>query len=428
MSEDRHLVIANAYPNDANLYNYGFLHRRVKKYLDAGLAIDIFRIDTNEPVLRQYVFDGVTVTTGNKTLYAEFVSTSSHATFLVHFPLDYIIAPIAAHRPTTPVIAWLHGYETLSWHRRWYDTVEDAQFINRVKSLRMHVEKNKVPFLANLFQAEDLDIRFVAVSNWFLKHSVEPDAGVRVTNISIIPNVIDTKIFPFVRKNPELRYKVLVIKPFTSYKYANDLVVKTILSLRELPYFDKLHFSIIGDGPIFDKTLEPLRSLANVHITKAFLRQEEIAALHADHGIFLSPTRWDSQGVSIGEAMSSGLVPVSTAISAIPEFVTDGRSGLLANTEDPDELASYLKVLFESPETFTLMSEQASIQIQTSCGPQATTDREIELIKNRSLGRNRDIHDVDWKVAYSDLEEEVFSVLRYFSERHDALSQTIRQI
>jgi glycosyltransferase involved in cell wall biosynthesis len=35
------------------------------------------------------------------------------------------------------------------------------------------------------------------------------------------------------------------------------------------------------------------------------------------------PSRTDTQGVSRDEAMSSGLVPVTNAVAAIPEFVDD---------------------------------------------------------------------------------------------------------
>lgn len=417
MAEDRHLIIANAYPDDQNIYNYGFLHRRVKNYIDSGLEIDVFRINTNEPGLRTYTFDGVTVTTGDRECYEEYISTSAHATFLVHFPLQYIMDPIGRHKSSTPIIAWLHGYETLSWHRRWYDTVDSPEFMDRVRSLQAHVVNHKVPFLRKLYDATELDIRFVTVSNWFLKHNIEPDAGIPVANISVIPNVVDTKVFPYVAKTPEMRFKVLVIKPFTAYKYANDLVVETILAYRDSPNFDKVKFTICGDGPLFDKTLEPLRGLENVEIIKSFLRQDEISRLHEDHGIFLSPTRWDSQGVSIGEAMSSGLVPVSTAITAIPEFVSHGESGLLAGPEDPQGLATCLETLIGSPETFSRLSEQAARHAREACGPRATTDREIELIRDPDLGRNRETGDVAWDVAYADLQDELFSVFKYFSDR-----------
>ncbi|MET4135499.1 glycosyltransferase family 4 protein [Pseudarthrobacter sp. PvP090] len=421
MVEDRHLIIANAYPDDLNIYNYGFLHRRVKNYLTSGLSVDVFRIDTNESGLRTYIFDGVMVTTGNRDDYEQYISTSTHASFLIHFPLEYIVAPIRRHRSSTPIIAWLHGYEALSWHRRWYDKVDSPVFMDRVKSLRTNVENYRVPFLRGLYRAKDLDIRFVTVSDWFLKHNVEPDAGIRVANISVIPNVVDAKVFPYVAKSPEMRFRVLVVKPFTAQKYANDLVVKTILAYRSSPNFDKVQFTIRGDGPMFDEILEPLRGLENVDIAKSFLRQDEIARLHHDHGVFLSPTRWDSQGVSIGEAMSSGLVPVSTAISAIPEFVAHGESGLLAGPEDPEGLAACLEQLVGSPETFSRLSEQAARHSQEKCGTHATTDREIQLIQDSNLGRTEEEGDVAWDVAYADLQDELFSVFQYFSDRLAAL-------
>lgn len=417
MTQDTHLIIANAYPDDENIYNYMFLHRRVKNYLAAGLNIDIFRVDSKERGLRTYVFDGVTVTTGDRDAYEEYIAASGHATFLVHFPLEYIIAPIRRHKARTPIIAWLHGYETLSWHRRWYDTVNSGEFIDKVKSLQNHVIYHKVPFLQGLYQAKDLDIRFVTVSDWFLKHSIEPDAGVRVDNVSVIPNVVDAKLFPFISKSPEMRFKVLVIKPFTAQKYANDLVVKAILALQKSRHFANVQFTICGDGPLFDETLEPLKDFSNVRFTKKFLRQTEISSLHEEHGVFLSPTRWDSQGVSIGEAMSSGLVPISTAISAIPEFVEHGQSGLLAPPEDPEGLASCLEQLFDSAETFTRLSERAAIHARDTCGPRATTDREIQLIEDPTLGRNKEDGDVRWDVAYADLQDELFSIFEYFSDR-----------
>lgn len=411
------MIIANAYPDDQNIYNYMFLHRRVKNYLAAGLGVDIFRVDSNESGLRTYVFDGVTVTTGNKDTYEEYIAASDHATFLVHFPLEYIIGPIRRHKPATPVIAWLHGYETLSWHRRWYDTVDSDGFMDKVKNLQNHVVYHKVPFLQKLYQGEDLDIRFVTVSDWFLKHNVEPDAGVRVANVNVIPNVIDTSLFPFATKTPEMRNKVLVIKPFTAHKYANDLVVKAILAFQKSPNFEAMEFTICGDGPLFDKTLEPLRGFKNVRMIKRFLHQDEISRLHAEHGVFLSPTRWDSQGVSIGEAMSSGLVPVSNAVAAIPEFVEHGETGLLAGPEDAEGLAACLERLVASPQSFCRMSEQAARRAEEVCGPRATTDREIQLILDPALGRNKEEGDVSWDVAYADLEQEMFSVFKYFSEK-----------
>src|SRR5690625_4219651 len=37
----RHLVLANEYPRQGREYGNGFIHQRVKKYLEAGVAVDV---------------------------------------------------------------------------------------------------------------------------------------------------------------------------------------------------------------------------------------------------------------------------------------------------------------------------------------------------------------------------------------------------
>ncbi|TQR28849.1 hypothetical protein DMB92_08920 [Campylobacter sp. MIT 99-7217] len=106
-------------------------------------------------------------------------------------------------------------------------------------------------------------------------------------------------------------------KIFSSKKYANDLSIKAILELSKKDFFKDLSFKIIGDGELFDELVKPLKEFKNISIEKRFLRQNEISKLHKEYGIFLNPTRWDSQGVSRDEAMSSGLVPITNKLAAI---------------------------------------------------------------------------------------------------------------
>ena len=63
------------------------------------------------------------------------------------------------------------------------------------------------------------------------------------------------------------------------------------------------------------------------------------------------------------------------------------------------------------------LSEQATKHAQEKCGPRATTDREIQLILNPALGRNSDQGEVSWDADYSDLQDELFSIFKYFSKR-----------
>ncbi len=199
---------------------------------------------------------------------------------------------------------------------------------------------------------------------------------------SIIHNPINTTLFDYIPKDIEARKKILSIRPFASRKYANDLTVKAILELSNKSFFKELEFLIIGDGELFEETLKPLRAFQNVTIHKKFLRQEEIAKLHKEYGIFLNPTRMDSQGVSRDEAGSSGLVPVTNRVAAIPEFV-DEDCGILVEAEDYVGLANAIEFLYKNPKEFLRLSENAAKRVRRQSSIEQSIQREIEIFNGK---------------------------------------------
>jgi glycosyltransferase involved in cell wall biosynthesis len=171
----------------------------------------------------------------------------------------------------------------------------------------------------------------------------------------------------------------LSIRPFASRKYANDLTVESILILSREDFFNQLDIRIIGEGVLFDETLEPLRKFSNVKIEQRFLSRSEIAAIHKDYGIFITPTRMDSQGVSRDEAMSSGLVPVTTAVTAIPEFV-DPSCGILAAGEDAEGMAVGIARLVRHPKDFVSMSAAAARRVRRQSDYTRTIGAELDIM------------------------------------------------
>lgn len=383
VTDDTYLVVANAYPSSGALYRNGFIHRRVLGYLAAGEHVAVYYLHPPAPEEYTYTHEGVHVTVGNAEHYVAHLERHVYRKFLVHFATPSMILPIAKIHPTTPVITWIHGMEAEAWHRRWFNVLDSAQDIrNLLKRRKSHYEA-QLAFLNWFYQTDEIDATFVHVSSWFQKHIAEPDAGATTRKSVVIPNVIDENSFPYRLKRPEDRLHVLSIRPYASRKYANDLTVKAILELSKRPYFKELSFTLIGDGKYFDSTVAPLRKFtANVTLSKGFIDQAAISEVHAKHGVFLAPTRFDSQGVSLGEAMSSGLVPVSTDIAAIPEFITHRGSGLLAAPESYLDLANHIEALYFDPELFLELSESAAESITTQCGTEATINPELELLRS----------------------------------------------
>lgn len=379
------LVIANAYPSDDELYRNGFIHRRVKAYQQADIDVDVFYEHAPARVSREYEFDGVRVRVGGPGHLRDHALEQAYDAILVHFAEPRRIDPLVQAGVTCPVIVWVHGFEAEAWHRRWFNYIDDAASVRAILAKKNTYYAGQMAFFRELMTTSELDLTFVNVSEWFQRYVVEPDVGVGFdpTRSVVIPNLVDEEFFPHVPKQDVDRFKILSIRPFASRKYANDMTVKAILELSERPFFDRLQFTIVGEGALFDEVTEPIRQLSNVDLRNAFLSQTEIVELHRQHGVFLAPTRFDSQGVSVCEAMSSGLVGISTDVAAVPEFIQDRVTGMLAAPESATALADALEELYFDPELFQSVSAAGAARMRAQCGRRATVEREIELISQK---------------------------------------------
>ncbi len=378
-SKKKFLVLTNAYPSEDDLYRNGFIHRRVKSYQRYEIEIEVFVLYAEE-ISETYEFDHIKVMKGNKNHLFQHLRTNDFFKTLIHFVSPEMIEIIKQVKPRMPLLIWIHGFEAEAWHRRYFNFLESKEQLRKILEMSQDYYRKQLELMNWLYQTDELDLTFIHVSKWFKEHVAECDARTRTQNAHIIPNLIDEHVFTYEKKGPEQRLKILSIRPYASKKYANDLAVKAVLELTDRPFFDRLEFAFYGDGRLFHQTLEPLMNSSNVHIYKGFLKQEEIAKLHKNYGIFLCPTRLDSQGVSMCEAMASGLVPISTNITAIPEFVTNRVSGLLSKPEDPVHLADQIETLFFHEDLFLKLSKNAATTIIEKCGIDHVINKEMELI------------------------------------------------
>ncbi|KRA30244.1 hypothetical protein ASD68_15470 [Rhodanobacter sp. Root627] len=375
-----HLLITNQYPSDEHLYRNAFVHRRVKGYRERGLRTDVFCL-RDVAVTAHREFENVDVSVGGREQLQTKLRGNHYQSVLVHF-LDRAMWNVLKDVvDDVRVLVWVHGSDIQHWRRREFNYGTDAER-GRAKTQ----SDERMAFWREVLEHPHPNLHIVFVSRYLAETAME-DLGVQLApeQFSIVHNFIDGDLFDYQPKDPEQRWKVLSIRPYASRVYANDLSVRTILALRDEPEFERMEFRLIGDGPLFDATLEPLLDLPNVRIERGFLQQTEIARLHKQYGVFLVPTRMDSQGVSRDEAMASGLVPLTNAVAAVPEFVDD-QCALLATGEDVEAMAAQLLELVRSPQKFQRMSEAAAARARRQCGADQTLSREAELIRRSPFG------------------------------------------
>ena len=370
------LVLSNIYPSYDNLYRNMFVHSRVKAYRKAGLICEV--VQMNLRVKDGYrEFDGIDVFDGGSNALARALESGKIDTVCVHFLDRNMWGVLREYADKVRVLVWVHGAEIQPWHRREYNCISAAE-----REAAMTQSAERMEFWREVFGSLDnMRLHFVFVSRYFAEEVME-DYGLRLpeNHYSVIHNGIDTELFAFVPKSSKQRKKILSIRPYASRTYANDLTVRCIQILAKKTFFKKLEFHLLGDGELFDETLRPLRRYSNVKIEKTFLRREQIAKLKREYGIFLVPTRMDSHGVSRDEAMSSGLVPVTNAVAAIPEFV-DEHCGILAPPEDAVAMAEGIERLYYDPDLFERMSSAAAARVRRQSAAALTVEQDLRLIR-----------------------------------------------
>ncbi|WP_367109623.1 glycosyltransferase [uncultured Psychrobacter sp.] len=376
------LVLAKQYPSYADLYKYGFLHSRVRAYKEHNHIVDVFKITDSNTDIGFREFESIDVFSGHNHSLKNILESGQIKNIFIHLMDDKMWNIVKDYKDRIKITIWLHGAEVQSWKRREFDLVGlSASEVERKKKL----SDNRSRFWKKLINEElNSNITLVFVSNTFLQE-VEEDLELAIpsANKMVIHNYVDNGIFKYNEKKPEDRLKLLSIRPYSGPKYGNDMTVNALLELSKYDFFKDLEINIYGDGLEFDLINEPLLQFDNVHLHKRFLSHNEIAAAHKEHGVFLNPTRWDSQGVSRDEAMSSGLVVVTNKVAAVPEFISD-EEGALFEAENVQEMVEKIIEIVQDPDLFLNKSEYARERASIQCNFENTIEREIKFVKSTS--------------------------------------------
>ncbi|OWT72740.1 methyltransferase type 12 [Achromobacter sp. HZ28] len=374
----RQLVVSRQYPSYDDLYRFGFVHSRVKAYNRSGWPTEVMRI-TMAGGGKFREFENVDVVDAQVGQLKHALASGTHDSVAVHICDRPIWNAVREQLDHVRVVIWAHGSEIQPWWRRATNhSTDDTRNASRRTSDARMVMWREILTLRH----PNLTVAFISDNQ-----AMEALSDLRLSmdsvgNIAVIHNFVDGDLFEYLPKAPEQRFDLLSIRPYASTVYANDLTVRAIQALAQEPFFSQLRIRLVGDGPLFDDTVEPLRQYPNVTLHKGFLLQREIAALHREYGIFLVPSRADSQGVSRDEAMASGLVPVTTRVAAIPQFV-DEHCGIMAEPEDALGLAAGVRRLVENPATFLSMSRAAAERVRAQSSYRQTVSQELALLSGR---------------------------------------------
>jgi glycosyltransferase involved in cell wall biosynthesis len=120
--------------------------------------------------------------------------------------------------------------------------------------------------------------------------------------------------------------------------------------------------AIVGDGP-HRANLETYFAGTPTHFV-GYLGGEKLAAAYAVADAFIFPSRTETLGLVLLEAMAAGCPVIAARSGGIPDIVTDGQNGYLFDPQDPQAAIIATQKLFAVPEDYLKLRKNARAEAE----------------------------------------------------------------
>jgi len=168
-----------------------------------------------------------------------------------------------------------------------------------------------------------------------------------LTGISVIPTGIDIRRFnlnndgSIMRKEWGMEENKIVLNVGRLVLEKNlDVLIKS--SLIVLEEFSDARFVIVGEGPAaahYRRLVSKMGVEKWFHFVNEAVPAEKMPLVYAAADVFAIPSKFETQGIVVQEAMASGKPVVGADYLALKEIVREDYNGYKFNPDSPDECA-----------------------------------------------------------------------------------------
>lgn len=221
-----------------------------------------------------------------------------------------------------------------------------------------------------------LSSQLILVPTKSIKNMIDKELGIPT---GYFTRGVDSEAF-----SPAKRRRDNESEPVTIY-VGRISIEKNLELLEQLDLRGGENTILVGDGP-YTNTLK--RHLPQAEFT-GFLKGEELQQAYASADIFVFPSKTDTFGNAVLEAMSSGLPVVVTNELGPKDFVRHGETGFVA--ESDEEFISYHRLLLKDDELRKRMGQKAR--------EYALTCNWDSIFETQLIGNYRKVIE-DWSARY----------------------------
>jgi N-acetyl-alpha-D-glucosaminyl L-malate synthase BshA len=192
----------------------------------------------------------------------------------------------------------------------------------------------------------------------FLREKTKTNYSI-TKDIRVIPNFIDTRKYVRAPK-PDIRRslaaddeKILIhVSNFRPVKRVADVVRIFAEVRKKIP----AKLVLVGDGPDRSSCEQIARDLGVWPDVKFLGKQLELVCLLSCADLFLIPSQSESFGLSALEAMSCNVPVISSSVGGLPELVSHGETGYIAEIGDIERMAKYAIELLGNRQRYALFA------------------------------------------------------------------------
>jgi len=221
----------------------------------------------------------------------------------------------------------------------------DATPINYDTVGKFYGHKSSGPLEGLKFRANahafNLATGLVTWCRW-AKDSLVNDYGVPPEKITVIPPGVDLSLWPSrsSQSAPDPTRMVKLLFVGGDFKRKGGEV---LLECFRRYFQERCELHLV--------TQEPVRPGPNLYVYNGVKpKSETLTRLFAEADLFVFPTLADCAPVAVTEALAASLPVISTRVGAIPESVQDGKTGLLVDAGNVEQLRQALEWLLGHPE------------------------------------------------------------------------------
>jgi glycosyltransferase involved in cell wall biosynthesis len=215
------------------------------------------------------------------------------------------------------------------------------------------------------------------------RYSVDLAKKMGAQRTIIIPNAVNPELLKLKKNKKPSPYFHIISTSKMIPRNGLDILVKALGLIKD----PKIRLHLTSDGPM-QSELKRLVTENNIQSQVTFygpVSPKKILELLTAADIFVRPSRAEGLGTSFLEAMALGLPIIGTPVGGIPDFLFDGKTGLMAEVDSPESVAKQIIKLKSSPKLRATLSSNAKKLIESKYTWDQiakAVDREFQLLLN----------------------------------------------